>query len=191
MKQCKQLTTYLLTTNQKLNMINTVICAGIAYSFYAVHYSMPTITKLEKKIIALYKKIHALPTCTLNIATQLLHNLFGMEAFSIKNAYLRYIGEQLLHALNDTRRLEKIYNGLTNYILAKYGGALHIPRLKHQDCIRSLITRTLYLLKTVTRIHLQTIIPNFLLSAIPLETMWLLAIIQFSHITQQYFLKLL
>jgi hypothetical protein len=123
MQQCKQLTCP-LTTNQKLNMINTVIRAGIAYSFYAVPYSMPTIIKLDKKIIALYKKIYTLPSCTPNIATQLPHNLFGMEAFSIKNAYLRCIGEQLLHALNDTGRLGKIYIGLTNYILAKYGGAL-------------------------------------------------------------------
>jgi hypothetical protein len=53
-----------------------------------------------------------------------------MEAFSIKNAYLRCIGDQLLHALNDTGHLSTIYRGLTQYILAKYGGAFNIPCIK-------------------------------------------------------------
>jgi hypothetical protein len=105
---------------------------------------MPTIKKLDKKIFTLQKKICSLPICTPNVATQLPHDLFGLEAFSIKNAYLTCIGEQLRNALNDTGRLEKIYIGLTNYILAKHGGALKLSRIKQQDCIRSPTTRTLY-----------------------------------------------
>jgi hypothetical protein len=71
---------------QKLNMVDTVIRASIAYSFYVVPYSMPTILKLDKKLISLQKKICGLPNCTPNITAQLPQNLFGMEAFSIKNA---------------------------------------------------------------------------------------------------------
>jgi hypothetical protein len=42
-------------TKKKLKMVDTVIRPGIAYSFYAVPYSMPNIAKLDQKIIALQK----------------------------------------------------------------------------------------------------------------------------------------
>ena len=74
------------------------------------------------------------------------HDLFGLEAFSLKNAYLRCISEQLISALNDTGRLGIIYKGLTHHILAKYGGTEEIPRITHNDCTKSPITRTLYLM---------------------------------------------
>ena len=104
-------------------MVDIVIRARIAYSFYAVPYSLPAIIKLDKKIIAIQKKICGLPKCTPNIVTQLPHDMFGIEAFSLKNAYLRCIGEQLRNALNDKGRLGIIYRGLTHFILVKYGGA--------------------------------------------------------------------
>jgi hypothetical protein len=105
-------------------LANTVIRAGIAYTFYIVPYFMPTIRKLDKNIITLQKKICGLPICTPNVATQSPYDLFGLEAFSIKNAYLTCIGKQLQNALKKKGRLGKIYNGRTNYVLAKYGGAL-------------------------------------------------------------------
>src|SRR5665213_2051547 len=117
---------------QKINMADTVIRAGIAYSYYAVPYSIPAIKKLDKNIIALHKTICGLPKSTSNIATQLPHDLFGIEAFSLQNA------------LNDKGRLGKIYHGLTQFILAKFGGSKEIPRIKHYHCIRSPITRTLF-----------------------------------------------
>ena len=101
-KQCKDLVACPATMKQKINMANTIIRAGIAYSFYDVPYSLPAIKKLDKKIIALHKTICGLPKCTSNITTQLPYDLFGIDAFSLKNAYLRCIGEQLQHALNDT-----------------------------------------------------------------------------------------
>jgi hypothetical protein len=54
--------------------------------------------------------------------TQLPHEMFSLDAFSLRNAYLRCIGEQLRDALNDKRRLGTIYQGLTNYIFAKTRG---------------------------------------------------------------------
>ena len=92
-KQCQALVACPATMKQKINMADTVIRAGIAYSFYAVPYSIPTIKKLDKKIIALHKTIWGLSKCTSNIVTQLPHNLFGIEAFSLKNVYLRCIEE--------------------------------------------------------------------------------------------------
>ena len=135
--QCKKLANCPATIKQKINMVDTVIRAGIAYSFYAVPYSLPTIKKLDKKIIGIQKTICGLLKCTANIITQLPHDLFGLEAFSLKNAYLRCISEQLIHALNDPGRLEIIYKGLTQHILAKHGGAEDIPCLTHADCSRS------------------------------------------------------
>ena len=57
--------------------------------------------------------------------------MFGIEAFSLKNAYLRCIGEQLRNALNDKGKLGIIYRGLTNFILAKHGGVKNKPRIKY------------------------------------------------------------
>ena len=55
--QCKLLTSCPATMKQKIQMVDTVIRAGIAYSFYAVPYSLPAIKKLDKRIIALHKNI--------------------------------------------------------------------------------------------------------------------------------------
>ena len=127
-------------------MVDTVIKVGILCSFYAIQYSLPAIIKLDEKIIAIQKKICGLPKCTPNIIIQLPLDMFGIEAYSLKNAYLRCIGEQLRNALNDKGRLDIIYRGLTHFILAKYGGAENIPKIKHQDCIESLTTRALFLI---------------------------------------------
>ena len=48
--------------------------------------------------------------------------MFGIGAFSRKNAYLHCISEQLSNALNDIGRLGIIYKDLTHFILAKYKG---------------------------------------------------------------------
>jgi hypothetical protein len=96
-----------------------------------------------------------------------------MQAFSLKNAYIRCIGEQLKAALNDTGKLGLIYRGLTNFILVKFGGALNLPCLTSHDCIQSLLTRTLYLLKITSDIHLQSTLQDFPLLPTPLETAWL------------------
>jgi hypothetical protein len=114
-----------------------------------------------------------------------------MQAFSLKNAYIRCIGEQLKDALNDTGKLGLIYRGLTNFILAKFGGALNLPRLTSHDCIRSPITRTLYLLKTTSDIHLRSTLHDFPLPPTPLETAWLSTAISYPHLFQQYSPKLL
>ena len=181
--QCSQLVNCPATIKQKINMVDTIIRAGIAYSFYTVLYSLPAIKKLDKKIIAIQKKICGLPKCTPNVVTQLSHDMFGIEAFSLKNAFLRCIGEQLRNALNDKGKLGIIYRGLTHFILAKYEGAEKIPRIKHQDYIRSPITRMLFLIKKAGGAHLRSQIDNFPLKAISLEQMWCqLSEIQFPQI---------
>ena len=76
--QCKLLSYCPTIIKQKIKMVDTVIRAGIAYSFYAVPYSLPAITKLDKKIISIQKTICGLPKCTANAITQLPHDLFGL-----------------------------------------------------------------------------------------------------------------
>ena len=172
-KQCQALLTRTTTMKQKINMADTIIRAGIACSFYVVPYSIPAIKKLDKKIIALHKTICGIPKCTSNIATQLPHNLFRIEAFSLQNAYLRCIGEQLQNALNDKGRIGKIYTGILQFILAKYGGSQEITRIKYHHCVRSPITRTLFLLKHKVGVHLKSTNNNFLLTPSSLETTWM------------------
>jgi hypothetical protein len=76
------------TLKLKLKMVDTVIRPRIAYSFYAVPYSMPNIAKLDQKIIALQKAICGLPKSTPNITTKLPHDQFGLNAHSLKTKYL-------------------------------------------------------------------------------------------------------
>ena len=123
MKQAQLLLHSPVILKQKLKMVDTVIRPGIAYSFYVVPYSIPTITKLDKKIISLQKAICGLPKSTPNITTKLPHDQYGLAAHSLKTEYLNCIGKQLRNALNDLGRLGTIYKGLTNHIFAKYGGA--------------------------------------------------------------------
>ena len=188
--QCKQLSTCPATIKQKMKMVDTVIRAGIAYSFYAVPYSLPSIKKLDKKIIGIQKTICGLPKCTANVITQLPHDLFGLEAFSLKNAYLRCISEQLRNALNDKGRLGIIYKGLIQHILSKHGGAKEIPRIKYQDCIRSPTTRTLFLMKTEGEVHLKSIEANFHLHQTELEKEWKTTT-ELPHLNPKLSLKLL
>ena len=49
-KQCKDLAACPATIKQKINMADTVIRAGMAYSFYVVPYSLPAIKNLTKKL---------------------------------------------------------------------------------------------------------------------------------------------
>jgi hypothetical protein len=172
-KQCQALLACPATIKQKINIADIVIRAGIAYSFYAGPYSILAIKKLDKKIIALYKTICGLPKNTPNIATQLPHDLFRIEVFSLQNAYLRCIGEHLQNALNDKVRLGKIYYGLRQFILAKFGGSKEITRIKYHHCVRSPITITLFLLNHEAGVHLKSTIDRFLLNPSPLKTAWL------------------
>lgn len=101
-----------------MSMADTVIWIGIAYTFYDVPYSLSTIKKLDKKISTLQKEIYGLPNCTPNVTTQLLYNLFGMEALSLKNAYFGCIGKQLRNTLTTMVDLQKYTLGsLTIYSL--------------------------------------------------------------------------
>jgi hypothetical protein len=173
MKQTQLLFQSPATLKQKLKMVDTVIRPGIAYSFYAVPYSMPNITKLNKKIIGLQKAICGLPKSTPNITTKLPHDQYGLDAHSLKTDYLTCIGKQLRNALNDPGKLGTIYKGLTNHIFAKYGGAQLLPLLNKEACLHSPTTRTLYLLKHNGLIHIQTDNTNFPHMETPLATIWL------------------
>lgn len=171
--QCNQLTTCLATIKQKISMVDTVIRAGIAYSFYAVPYSLPTIKKTRQKNHWDPKnnlwtaQMHS--QCHYTVATWLIWTW----GFFFKNTYLRCIGEQLRNALNDPGRLGKIYQGLIQYILAKYGGAEQIPRIKYHDCVHSPTTRTLFLFKKAGRIHLKSTNQNLQLYITELESEWM------------------
>ena len=133
-----------------------------------------------------------LPKCTTNVITQLPHELFGLEAFSLKNAYLRCNSEQLRNALHDPGRLGIIYKGLIQHILAKHGGAEDVPRIKQHDCIRSLTTRTLFLLKKAGGVHLKSIEENFQLHMTKLELEWRSQVtIELPHLNPKLSIKLL
>jgi hypothetical protein len=171
-KQTHLLLNSLATLKQKLKMVDTVIRPGIAYSFYAVPYSMPNIAKLDQKIIALQKAICGLPKSTPNITTRLPHDQFGLNAHSLSTEYLTCIGKQLRNALNDPGRLGTIYIGLTNHILAKYGGSQHLPLLNKEACLHSPTARTLYLLKHNGLAYIQTDKITFPQNDTPLATIW-------------------
>jgi hypothetical protein len=144
--QSKQLLASPTTIKQKIIIVNTILRPGVEYSFHAIPYSMPDIRKLDLQIITLTKAICKVPRSTPNLATQLRHKLFGMDAFSFKTAYLKCIGEQLQDALNDQGRLGTIYRGLTKYIMAKYGGYTTLTHITTAACLHSPTTHTIALL---------------------------------------------
>jgi len=82
-EQCQLLKNSPATMRQKIHMTDSVIREGVAYGFYAIAFSLPTINKLDKILIRLQKDICGLPKCSSNIMTQLPHNMFGLEAFSL------------------------------------------------------------------------------------------------------------
>jgi hypothetical protein len=96
-----------------------------------------------------------------------------MNTTSILPDYIHCIGKQLLNALNDQGQLGQIYQGLTKYISAKYGGSHHLPRLKYQACARSPTARTLYLLEREYEIHVHTTIKDFPIKQSAIELAWL------------------
>jgi hypothetical protein len=172
-KQTQLLLNSPATLKQKLKMVDIVIRLGIAYSFYAVPYSMPNITKLDKKIIGLQKSICGLPRSTPNITTKLPHDQYRLDAHSLKTEYLTCIGKQLRNVLNDPGRLGTIYKGLTNHIFAKYGGSQNFPSLNKEACLHSPTSRTLYLLKHNGKAHIQTDNTTSPHMETPLTTIWL------------------
>jgi hypothetical protein len=93
------------------------------------------------------------------------------------------IGKQLRNALNDPRRLGIIYIGLTNHILAKYGGSQHLPILNKEACLHSPTARTLYLLKHNGLAHIQTDKIEFPHNGTPLATIWFQKAINHPNIT--------
>jgi hypothetical protein len=113
-----------------------------------------------------------------------------MEAFSLKYAYLRCIGEQLQNALNDKGRLGSIYIGLTNYVLAKHCVAHNIPRITSYDCGNFIVTQIMYLFKTTAGIHLKSELPKFPLLPTPLERKCLEASINHLYLMHQLSIKL-
>ena len=171
-EQCKLLKNSCAIMKQKIHITETVIRAGIVYGFYAVPFSLPTIRKLDKLLIRLQKTICSLPKSAPNVTTQLPHHLFGLNAFSLTQAYLRCIGEQLRDALNDPGILGSIYQGLTNYIFSLYGGSKN-STIPTAACLHSPITRSIYLLKTSGRIHLRKYMDGSHITMQPLETKWL------------------
>jgi hypothetical protein len=155
-------------------MVDTIIRVGIAYSFYAIPYSMPNIAKLDQKIIALQKAICGLPKSTPNITTKLPHDQFGLKLRTFTQNR-----KQLRNALNDPGRL----GCLTNHILAKDGGSQHLPLLNKKACLHSPTAKTLYLLKHNGLAHIQIDKVAFLHDDIPLATIWFQKTINHPNIT--------
>jgi hypothetical protein len=134
---------------------------------------MPNIAKLDKNIIGFQKTICGLPRSTSKITTKLPHDQYRLDAHSLKTEYLTCIGKQLCNALNDPGRLRTIYKGLTNHILAKYGGSQQLPLLNKEACIYSPTTLTLYLLKHNGLVLIQTDSITFPHMETALATIWL------------------
>lgn len=160
-QQSKLLTLSPASLKQKIKILNTVIKLRIAYAYYAVPFSKPSIKKLDKIISKLTKDICHIPNSSAYILTQLPHINFGINVTSLFLDYIHCIGQQLIQALNDLCHLGIIYQGLAKYITAKYGDSLHLPKLKQQACTRSPIARTLFLLKREYEIHVTTAIRIF------------------------------
>jgi hypothetical protein len=70
-----------------------------------------------------------------------------MDAFSLKNSYLKCLGEQLRDAVNDQGCLGIIHRGLTKFIMVKYGGCTALTEIMTTSCLHFPTTRTIVLPK--------------------------------------------
>ena len=104
-----------------------------------------------------------------------------MEAFFLKNAYLRCIGEQPRNALNNKGRLGIIYKGLIHYIVAKHGGVEDTPRIKYQNCTRSPTTEIPYLIKKAGGAHLRSTIKKLPIRSYTIGKTWRIELINLHH----------
>ena len=149
--------TSLASMKQKIHLLNAIIKLGIAYAYYAVHFSKPDIKKLENVISKLTKKICSIPKSMTNILTHLPHKGFGIKPTSLLFTRLHKLdSKQLLHALNDQGQLGQIYQGITKHIIANFGRSLHLLHLKYQACLRSPIAQILYMLEREYKIYMNT-----------------------------------
>jgi hypothetical protein len=136
-----------------------------------VPYSMPDIHMLDKHIISVTKSICKVPRSTPNLATQLPHKLFVMNAFSFKNAYFKCIGEQLRDALNDQGCLRTIYRGLAKYIMAKHGESTTLTHITPASCLHSPTTRTIALL-IENRVQINSFDTTFHTTNMDIKNKW-------------------
>ena len=124
---------------KNINMANTIIRVDITYSIYAIPHSLPTIEKPDKIMIAIHNTICSLPTCMSNIITQLLHDMFGIEAFLLRTHTSNALANNLLMPLA-TKVDSEGFQMISQYILTRFGGAQNLTRVSHHECTRSPIT---------------------------------------------------
>jgi hypothetical protein len=129
--------------------------------------------KIDKILIKLTKTICKIPNNTTNILVDLNDDNYGINTTSILLDYITYVSKQLIQSLNDQVQLRKSYQGLTEYIVIKYGRSLNLPKLTHQACGRSPTAMTLFLLERQFEIHIYTIKPSFTIRTTPLDIQWL------------------
>ena len=176
-----QITKTILRHHEIKNSHHRKCNTGIAYGFYILPFSIPTIQKLDKLLIRLQKSICGLSNSTPNVTTQLTHNLFGLNAFSLTQTYIRCIGEQLRDAPNDPGIISIIYQGLTNYTFFLYDRSKN-PKISPTACVHSPTTCTIYLLKTLERMYIRKYMDGSYRNTTPLESKWLAQRLLHPHI---------
>ena len=81
-------------------------------------------------------------------------------------------GKQLIQALNHQGQLGKVYQGLTKYIVTKYGSSCNLAKLTYQACAKSLIALTFILLEKGYEVHIDINGTTFPIHQTKLEAKW-------------------
>ena len=114
---------------QKIIVLNTVFKPRISYLSYAIPFSRLNMCKINKILIKLTKTI-----CTYDPKQHNQNPRWPQWRRLCNQYYIHLIG---LHHLNDQVQLGKTYQGLTKYIVIKYGRSPNLPKLTHQACVMS------------------------------------------------------
>ena len=85
---------------QRIKILNTIICLGIKYAFYAIPFFVLNIHKLDKHLIKLTKSIYNILRDSPNILTQLPQDAFEIGVFSLLPQYASTLSEQVTQTLN-------------------------------------------------------------------------------------------
>lgn len=82
-KQSNQLVGIQAILLQKIKIVNIILYVGVAYSVYAIIYSISNINKLDKQIISTTKAICGLPNYMMGFIFVIIFNLILHWGYTI------------------------------------------------------------------------------------------------------------
>lgn len=112
---------------------------------YFLSFILWCIIMYHTRFMIIYIMLHPVQTTQptfLHISYQRLRDQHHIHLIILPNMHTK-----TTKSLNNHGHLGKIYQGLTKYIVIKYGRSLNLPKHTYRECTRSSIARTFFLIE--------------------------------------------